>query len=662
MARVTKINVGGTNYDIAHEGELKNSGFEVVTALPTTGLFEGRQVVYQNRVWVYSNGWVSPNNPVSFPTGVTLRSSTEDLTAAARYVELHNFQLEQIPELLNKSLFISNNNNCVKQSDRLYELIDNSTGIITVKPDIVQPAVGQTLRYTAINPSYGLDELYYRTRLNGNMYYCAYCIYIPQNKRLGNAIYKIEYYIYTNATGDGDLTNQDNYVWKTVFEKELLQCTEIIYPLGGGLSPLIDIKYIYIYNIRVSITPTNQINNQTIQIFDIDIKYFGLKHQPLIYANLLINYNAAIEPTQTSETFKSIPWILQYLTQGVNWLKANNVRLSAYNTKVAALEQADSDNNANTQSVRTDLTELSNGLATVARSGSYNDLIDKPTFSGSYNDLTDKPTLFSGSYNDLTDKPTLATVATSGSYNDLTDKPTFSGSYNDLTDKPTLATVATSGSYNDLTDKPDLVFSNIGGNVATAQITDGSITNAKLANSSMTLNGINCELGDTKTLPCIISFDGTLYKVRIYQNWLQIYHAGTWVNKYYLLSSLPTECRYITDLSDPSWYDESVTEYELDNSATTQLLLANSSTNIANWIEAINANQITFNSSVISSKNFNKGALDNIISNLKGKGYSVFVENDIDTILNSGNDWVISIKIKRFNDTYKAIIECYVAR
>ena len=62
-------------------------------------------------------------------------------------------------------------------------------------------------------------------------------------------------------------------------------------------------------------------------------------------------------------------------------------------------------------------------------------------------------------------------------------------------------------------------------------------------------------------------------------------------------------------------------------------------------------------------KQFNKkGALDNIISNLKGNGYSVFVENDIETILSSGNDWVISIKIKRFNDTYKAIIECYVAR
>ena len=170
MARVTKINVGGTNYDIAHEGELKKSGFEVVTELPTTGLFEGRQVLYKNRVWVYSNGWVSPNNPVSLPTGVTLRSSTEDLIAAARYVELRNFQLEQIPELLNKSLFISNNDNCVKNSNRLYELIDNETGSITVKSGIVNPVLGQTFRYTAIKPSYGLDELYYRTQLNGSRY------------------------------------------------------------------------------------------------------------------------------------------------------------------------------------------------------------------------------------------------------------------------------------------------------------------------------------------------------------------------------------------------------------------------------------------------------------------------------------------------------------
>lgn len=64
-------------------------------------------------------------------------------------------------------------------------------------------------------------------------------------------------------------------------------------------------------------------------------------------------------------------------------------------------------------------------LATVATTGDYNDLLNKPIlFSGNYNDLTNKPTLFSGSYGDLTDKPTL-----------------FSGDYNDLTNKPTIPTV-----------------------------------------------------------------------------------------------------------------------------------------------------------------------------------------------------------------------------
>ena len=78
-------------------------------------------------------------------------------------------------------------------------------------------------------------------------------------------------------------------------------------------------------------------------------------------------------------------------------------------------------------------------LSTVATSGSYNDLIDKPTIpdavSGT-NDGTNWTSLTIGSntyglasgggpvnWSDILNKPTFATVATSGSYNDLTDKP-----------------------------------------------------------------------------------------------------------------------------------------------------------------------------------------------------------------------------------------------
>ena len=616
MARVTKINVGGTNYDIAHEGELKNSGFEVVTSLPTTGLFEGRQVFYQNRVWVYSNGWVSPNNPVSFPLDLELSSSsTEELTAAARYVELTNFQLEQIPELLNKSLFISNNDNCVKKSDRLYELIDNETGSISVQSDIVNPVLGQTLRYTAINPSYAVSELHMRIFASNGGAGCAYCVYIPQNMRYQKAIYKIEYYVYSNATGDGDINNRDNYVWKTVFEKELQQFTEILYPRGCTVYMPNPATYVYIYNIRVSITPTTKKGNYDIQIFDIDIKYYGANHKPLIYANRLINYDAVIEPTQTGEVMKSIPWILQYLTQGVNWLKANNVRLSAYNTKVAALEQADNDNNASTQSVRTDLTELSNGLATVARSGKYDDLIGKPTL--------------------------------------------FSGSYNDLTDKPTLASVATSGSYDDLLNKPALVFQNIGGTISSVQIPDGLIANAKLANSSMSLNGITVNLGDTAILPWYVDYNEVDYPARIRDHWLQIYRNGVWANLMYLGDILPTQVGQITSLDNLDWYNEQVSEYEVDSTTTTSIL--NGTTLPAAALLSCTAEQLTLNLYPISGKQYGKGSLDNLITNLQDKGFSVFVENDLDAILASGSDYLVRIKVSKV-PTYKAIIECYVAR
>jgi len=84
-----------------------------------------------------------------------------------------------------------------------------------------------------------------------------------------------------------------------------------------------------------------------------------------------------------------------------------------------------------------------------------------------------------GSYNDLSSKPVLSAVATSGSYTDLTNKPTLStvattGSYNDLTAKPALATVATTGSYNDLTNKPSTI----------AQTVD-TVSNAPVANKKL---------------------------------------------------------------------------------------------------------------------------------------------------------------------------------
>ena len=778
MARVTKINVGGTNYDIAHEGVLKNSGFEVVTELPTTGNFNGRQVFYDGIDYTYEQWRWSPSyNPIKIPYGFGIRDTTEHLTSYGSYVLNSGGLLSQVPALLDKSLFISNNDNCVKKSDRLYELIDNETGTIMVKSGIVNPGIGETLRYTAINPIYGSTALYNILLQNGDTFK-PYSVSITQNSRDNNkAIYKIEYYTYVNTTGDGDISNQDNYEWKSVFEKELPQVSLLLYPVQVLVYYPGSTNYIYIQNIRVSITPTIQNNSTGILINSIDIKYYGTNQQPLIYANRLINYNTAIEPTQTGETFKSIPWILQYLTQGVNWLKANySTKLDkrAYNqiytncgyvkfdtngaTGALIIELPFAPNNDVNNSLtyielnvyshrkgcskyiigvysfsknsqyewsvysymgynyfskislgrRTDnnnivivlgdftdvhqyehfsISNIITGynrnnddtdgflLYTDSNSNNYNTLISSTYISPiiSYNDLTDKPTLFSGSYEDLTDKPNLATVATSGSYNDLTDKPTFSGSYNDLTDKPTLfsgsyndltdkptlAAVATSGDYDDLLNKPVLVFQNIGGTISSVQIPDGLIANAKLANSSMTLNDTTVNLGDTAILPWYVDYNETDYPARIRDHWLQIYRNGVWANLMYLGDILPTQVGQITSLDNLDWYNEQVSEYEVDSNTTTSIL--NGTTLPATVLMNCLAEQLSLNFYPISGKQYGKGSLDSLITDLQDKGFSVFVENDLDAIIGSGSDYLVRLKISKV-PTAKAIIECYVAR
>ena len=67
----------------------------------------------------------------------------------------------------------------------------------------------------------------------------------------------------------------------------------------------------------------------------------------------------------------------------------------------------------------------------------------------------------------IKNKPELSSVATSGSYNDLLDKPTIpepqvnsdwnsESGISQILNKPELSTVATSGSYDDLLNKPTI--------------------------------------------------------------------------------------------------------------------------------------------------------------------------------------------------------------
>lgn len=103
-------------------------------------------------------------------------------------------------------------------------------------------------------------------------------------------------------------------------------------------------------------------------------------------------------------------------------------------------------------------------LATVATSGDYNDLQNKPSIPAAQ---VNSDWNASSGIAQILNKPNLALVATSGSYNDLTDKPSVpeipdqvNADWNatsgvaQILNKPNLATVATSGQYDDLEGKP----------------------------------------------------------------------------------------------------------------------------------------------------------------------------------------------------------------
>lgn len=607
MARVTKINVGGTNYDIAHEGELKNSGFEVVTKLPTTGLFAGREVMYNGKKYVYSSGWKEE---------ITANTMYEaNLLWGGRniYDGVSPVDAGMMSELSANVMAFPNPAGISVEYSRDggvtwldYEATDEQKVKLFTSTQSFECGKG------------GTADLPLQLRITITPYECG--LYASLNKIIirissrGIPNCKCTFKVLTGANVDAG--NEDDSYYRTIIDKAYIYGTpgynvlnfntiytrpsNDIYPNffhrlrlifeyevieGSTLLPL-SVTSLRFFGIHRFFLPSNLATNNHLYTYDWQQNaLFPAKVESKEIINFDVNN---IEPTQTGSSItKTSTWLWQYLTQAVNWLKANDVRLSAYNTKIAALEQADTDNNASVQSVRTDL------LAAIE------DLVNN------------------------------------------------------------LATVATSGSYDDLLNTPALVFQNIGGTISSVQIPDGLIANAKLANPSMSLNDTTVNLGDTAILPWYVDYNEVDYLARIRDHWLQIYRNGVWANLVYLGDILPTQVGQITSLDNLDWYNEQVSEYEVDSTTTTSIL--NGTTLPAAALLNCLAEQLTLNLFPISGKQYGKGSLDSLISDLQGKEFSVFVENDLDAILASGSDYLVRIKISKV-PTPKAIIECYVAR
>lgn len=103
-------------------------------------------------------------------------------------------------------------------------------------------------------------------------------------------------------------------------------------------------------------------------------------------------------------------------------------------------------------------------LATVATTGDYDDLVNKPTIPQAQ---VNSDWNASSGVAEILNKPNLSTVATTGDYNDLSNKPSIpaaqvnadwnsSSGVSEILNKPSLAAVATSGDYSDLSNTPSI--------------------------------------------------------------------------------------------------------------------------------------------------------------------------------------------------------------
>ena len=155
-------------------------------------------------------------------------------------------------------------------------------------------------------------------------------------------------------------------------------------------------------------------------------------HGLLITDSSIAFYGTSNSPTtHLSENFLILDNKIQQVTFYPTYINIRNVSTDTtkniYYTDIATVSQIptttsqlDNDSNFITSAA----------LATVATSGSYNDLLDKPTIPAAQ---VNSDWNASSGVAQILNKPTLATVATTGSYNDLSDKPTIPTTTNELT-------------------------------------------------------------------------------------------------------------------------------------------------------------------------------------------------------------------------------------
>ena len=591
----------------AERNKFEEAGFEVVNSLPIRDLFPGRQVFYNGQEYTYNGRlWTSQLDPEQkfIDNGASITSDIEDLNDRSQEFLLWNSEVLQIPTLLSGGSYSSLFDHIISIDDALIERQDTNSETWTSQNSFnTTLTLGQKLRITA-----------WRHDVKGlaiKRPEMVKSIFIPHNARRGEERVTIEYLVWTNATGDDNVENASNYTWWKVYEKELSSRSYWIFPLQRNLyyeprsgAVILNVRItIEVTRVEQAIAPNSMITGFYI---------FTSKEVRTNTTPVYLNYDAIIKPTQTTKTYKTVQWILQYLTQGVNWLRNNYLPLTG-GTLSGDLEAPKfvKTGGTNTQALMADGSVKD--VSEFASSSDIPDVLPNP------NSLTIKTAdgvaavNYDGSRSggvNLAAGDNMELTATQDSDDTMTVK--FGAVVPQKLPNPQALQIqvvddinAQLGSdilYDGLTAKILKLVAGYGIELNSVNLTGGqavginlkqiagttllgnangttgtpqAITMAQLRTmlGSLTLNDIDVTLGDNSsyTLPCYIDYNGTRYQCRISKDatGLQIYRNGAWVTigKFCRCSTRGT----ITNSNIDNWYNDTVPNYELDDSVSADL-------------------------------------------------------------------------------------------
>ena len=192
-------------------------------------------------------------------------------------------------------------------------------------------------------------------------------------------------------------------------------------------------------------------------------------------ANYLTEHQSLADYAKTADVAASYVTKEEFDNYVLSGGQADSVDLTIY-AKTADVEAA--------YATKTELSAKANtaSLATVATSGSYNDLINKPAIPT----VPTNVSAFTNDANYLTEHQSLADYAKTS---DIEAAYATKAELNVKADAASLATVATSGSYNDLTNKPTIPT--VPTNVSAFTNDAGYLTATDVANNAGKVNKLD---------------------------------------------------------------------------------------------------------------------------------------------------------------------------